>query len=114
MLENIKLVSGIQDDSKDNIINYYINRYREKVLAYCHLRELPHELEGFIEEKVINIVNTIIQNEQTNKEKKNVKSVQRGDTRIEFNSLEEKSINSLLVFTNDDIRELKNFRRVEW
>lgn len=113
MLENIKLILGIQDDSKDNIINYYINRYREKVLSYCHLRELPHELEGFIEEKVINIVSAVVKNENITKEQK-IKSIQRGDTRIEFLLEDEKSINSLLIFNNDDIRELKAFRKVAW
>ena len=111
MLENIKMILNIQDDSKDNIIKYYIKRFREKVLSYCHLKDVPEE---FIEEKVVSVVTIIIQNEQMKKEKKDIKSIQRGDTKIEFNSLEEKSINSLLVFTNDDIRELKNFRRVEW
>ncbi|EJO5347145.1 phage head-tail connector protein [Clostridium botulinum] len=114
MLENIKMILGIQDDSKDNIINYYIKRYTDKILSYCHLRELPHQLEGFIEEKVINIVNNIIQNEQINEEKKNIKSIQRGDTRIEFKACEEKNINSLLVFNSTDIKELNKFRKVAW
>lgn len=114
MLENIKMILGIQDNLKDNIINYYINKYIKKVLAYCNIRELPHELEGFIEEKVINIVNTIIENEQINKEKKNIKSVQRGDTRIEFNTSEEKNINSLMAFSSTDTKELNKFRKVAW
>jgi hypothetical protein len=76
MLENIKLVLGITDASKDNLINYYINVYQRKIIAYCNLIEFPLELESTVEELIIN--------KMSNKDS-TVKSESIGDYRIDYN-----------------------------
>lgn len=53
MLENIKLVLGITDNSKDQLIQYYIKRMSQRVQSYCGDPQLKPEYEGIIEELVI-------------------------------------------------------------
>ncbi|MBV7275444.1 phage head-tail connector protein [Clostridiaceae bacterium UIB06] len=53
MLENIKLVLGITDNSKDELIKYYISRVSQRVQNYCGDTQLKSEYEGIVEELVI-------------------------------------------------------------
>lgn len=53
MLENIKLVLGITDNSKDDLIKYYIDRISPRVQNYCGDTQLKPEYEGIVEELVI-------------------------------------------------------------
>jgi len=53
MLENIKILLGINDDIKDNLITILINKSIRKALDYCNILELPTDMEGIIEELVI-------------------------------------------------------------
>lgn len=59
MLENIKLLLGISDNSKDGLITYLINITQQKVLNYCGMPELPAELENVVVELVIQRYNQI-------------------------------------------------------
>ncbi|AZV57930.1 phage head-tail connector protein [Clostridium sp. AWRP] len=110
MLENIKDILEIQDDSKDKIISEYIEKVTQKVLNYCNIKSLPKKLEEFVEDKVI----SIIQYKLKNSNNKEVKSIQRGDTRIEYEASSEKDERILLSFEADEMRELNNFRKVVW
>ncbi len=56
MLENIKLVLGIVDNSKDELIKYYISRISQRVQSYCRDTQLKPEYEGIVEEIVIKIM----------------------------------------------------------
>ncbi|AWI04057.1 phage head-tail connector protein [Clostridium drakei] len=112
MLENIKNTLGIIDDSKDKIINQYINKFTQKTLNYCHIKKLPEELEGFIEDKVIAIIQHRLHNNSIDYEKK-IKSIERGDTKIEY-SIDQKDERTLLSFGDEDTLELNIFRRVDW
>lgn len=114
MLENIKDVLEITDNSKDKLINRYISKVTQKVLNYCNLKELPIELQGFVEDKVISIMQYKLQSASSDKSSREVKSIQRGDTKIEFATISEKDEKTLLNFSNLDMKELNNFRRVAW
>ncbi|MCR1871521.1 phage head-tail connector protein [Longicatena caecimuris] len=113
MLENIKDVLEITDNSKDKLINRYISKVTQKVLNYCHIDELPIELEGFVEDKVISIMQYKLQ-ANSDKSSREVKSIQRGDTKIEFATISEKDEKTLLNFSNLDMKELNSFRKVAW
>lgn len=54
MLENIKLILGVLDTSKDELIKYHINSVTTKLLVYCGIDNLPKKLESIVEEIVIN------------------------------------------------------------
>lgn len=53
MLENIKLLLGINDNIKDIQITYLINTAKRKALDYCNILELPLAMESIIEELVV-------------------------------------------------------------
>ena len=51
MLENIKLILNITDDSQDNLILLYLAKVETMVVDYCNVNELTEGLESFIEDK---------------------------------------------------------------
>jgi hypothetical protein len=56
MLDNIKMLLDITDDSKDNLIYYYIDMCVQTLLNMIRLEELPKELNTVIERKVIQLM----------------------------------------------------------
>lgn len=123
MLNNIKLMLGIAEDdtSKDKIINLYIKKVTQLVLNECNILELPVALEGFVEDKVKAVVEAagIVNNGGGSTNTGEIKSVTRGDTKIEYNvgsgSISPSSstkVNGSMLLTNDEIKQLKPFKRL--
>ena len=111
MLENIKLLLNITDNKHDNIILLYLDKISTIVLDYCNVNELSKGLESFIEDKVVSIVKpTIIGGTQNTGE---IKSISRGDTKIEYNVGEavQTSSNSISL-TDSDKKILNTYRKV--
>ena len=89
MLENIKMLLNIDNSEHDNIINYWINKVEKRVLEYCNIKEIDVVLEGFIEDKVVSILNNlgaIKVDENSNEPNLEIKSITRGDTSITYNT----------------------------
>lgn len=89
MLENIKMLLNIDNTEHDNIINYWINKVEKIVLEYCNIEEITVVLEGFIEDKVVSIINNlgvISTNENNGESNVEIKSITRGDTSITYNT----------------------------
>jgi len=100
MLDNIKLVLGLSDTSKDNLINYYISVTTNKILAYINATELPATLESIVEEIVINKMKSAESGVDTSG---TVKREKVGDYEIEYNtssSSGESVSNELSPYTN--------------
>lgn len=97
MLENIKLMLGLTDSDKDELILLYMAKVETDVVAYCNLREFDPKLNSFVENKVVQIMNPNAQ----------VKSISRGDTNITYNINTEYSIG----LTDSDKTYLNGFRR---
>lgn len=98
MLDNIKMLLGITDTSKDNIINYWIDYYTRMVLKYCHLETLNPDLEGIIEQMVITKLGGIASKGEILEEHKgDIKSITRGDYSITYkDSIADKQTTMLL------------------
>lgn len=101
MLENIKLILGLEKDDYDSLITLFINKVTKRVQGYCNIIEGLTELEEyeqdalneFIEDKVSNIIayklsqmgenvssgSTELANQGA------IKSITRGSVRIEYN-----------------------------
>lgn len=47
-LAKVKLLLGVADDSKDEVLSYLIEDNINLVLAYCHICELPEALDSLI------------------------------------------------------------------
>ena len=83
MLENIKLLLNITDNKHDNIILLYLDKISNIVLNYCNVSELSKGLESFVEDKVVSIMKPIVTGGTQNTGE--IKSISRGDTKIDYN-----------------------------
>ena len=111
MLENIKLLLNITDDKHDNIILLYISKVEAMVLDYCNVKELNLGLISFIEDKVISIMKPIVTGGAQNTGE--IKSISRGDTKIEYNVGEASQTSSNGVnLTDSDKKILNTYRKV--
>ena len=111
MLENIKLLLSITDDKHDNMILLYLDKISTIVLDYCNVNELSRGLESFIEDKVVSIMKPVVTGGTQNTGE--VKSISRGDTKIEYNVGEaiQTSSNSINL-TDSDKKVLNTYRKV--
>ena len=105
MLELVKERLGIEDDSKDLLIEDVIR----ECLSYCNLKEVPAELEPFVRRKV----KTILDYEAENGANVvfDVKSIKEGDTSITYNT-DEVSRETIYGLSDQDKRLLARYRRL--
>ena len=111
MLENIKLLLNITDEKHDNMILLYISKVSTMVVDYCNVNELSSGLESFIEDKVVSIMKPAITGGTQNTGE--IKSISRGDTKIEYNVGEaiQTSSNGTNL-TDSDRKILNKYRKV--
>ena len=98
MLENIKMLLDITDDSKDSLINYYIDLCVQTLLNMLKLEDLPEQLNYVIERKVVQLI-------QGGLDGQRVTQIDRGDYKVkyEYDSSSNKNLFS------DMMGELKPF-----
>lgn len=109
MLENIKLMLNINDEEHDTMILLYISKVSTMVVEYCNINELSQGLESFIEDKVVSIVKPIITGGTQNTGE--IKSISRGDTKIEYNVGDVVETSNGATLTSSDKEFLKQYRR---
>ena len=111
MLENIKLLLNITDDKHDNMIWLYLDKISTMVLDSCNVNELSRGLESFIEDKIVSIMKPIVIGGTQNTGE--IKSISRGDTKIEYNVGEaiQTSLNGINL-TDSDKKILNTYRKV--
>ena len=111
MLENIKLLLNITDNKHDNMILLYLDKISTIVLNYCNVNELSKGLEGFVEDKVVSIMKPIVTGGTQNTGE--IKSISRGDTKIEYNVSEAVQTSSNGInLTDSDRKILNTYRKV--
>ena len=110
MLENIKLLLNITDDKHDNIISLYLSKVETMVIDYCNVNELCLGLQSFIEDKVISIMKPIVTGGTQNTGE--IKSISRGDTKIEYNVGEAVQTSNGVNLTDSDKKILNTYRKV--
>ena len=113
MLENIKLILNITDNKHDNMILLYLSKIEAIVIDYCNVNELCLGLQSFIEDKVVSIMKPLVTGGTQNTGE--IKSISRGDTKIEYNVGEaiQTSSNSINL-TDSDKKILNTYRKVRW
>ncbi len=129
MLENIKFMLGLKDDKYDIKIEFYIKRVSKNACLYCNIDELPLGAEDIVEDKVFSIMTAILASDGVSTDgvitsptaDNNIKSITRGDTKIEYNvdsssssSSNESSGNNPLDFTVEEKKKLNKFRKFKW
>ena len=111
MLENIKLILNITDNKHDNMILLYLSKIEAIVIDYCNVNELCLGLQSFIEDKVVSIMKPIVSGGTQNTGE--IKSISRGDTKIEYNVGEAVQTSSNGVnLTDSDKKILNTYRKV--
>ena len=134
MLENIKLILGLDKDDYDYLINLFITKVTKKVEGYCNIEDINELAENeqealleFIEDKVCNIMayklsqagekvdsSTTVTPENQGA----IKSITRGSVRIEYyydcvtaDSGGASATKSSPELTDDEKEYLNQFRR---
>ena len=101
MLENIKLILGLDKTDYDNLINLFITKVTKRVEGYCNIEDIYELAENeqdalleFIEDKVCNIIayklsqageNVDGSTTVTPENQGAIKSITRGSVRREYN-----------------------------
>ena len=134
MLENIKLILGLDKEDYDNIINLFITKVTKRVEGYCNIEDIYELAENeqealleFIEDKVTNIIayklsqageNVDGSTTVTPENQGAIKSITRGSVRIEYNydsvtadSGGASATKSSPELTDDEKEYLNQFRR---
>ncbi|HBG4733711.1 TPA: phage head-tail connector protein [Clostridioides difficile] len=115
MLDNIKLILNLKDDTYDSLIELYIKKYTTLVLAYCNIETLNSTLEGIVEDKVIvKLKETILGNSSADNGK--ISSISRGGYSVNYNVATAKTTDELMEIklSQKDKNILNNFRKVRW
>ena len=137
MLENIKLILGLNKTEYDDLISFYIDKVTKRVGGYCNIEDLD-ELEEmdqdaineFIEDKVANIMayklsslgeNVDDSGTSTPANQGAIKSITRGSVRIEYNydsvsseSMSNSSTKTSPELTSEEMKVLNKYRRLRF
>lgn len=134
MLENIKLILGLNKTDYDNLIDLFISKVTKRVEGYCNIEDINELAENeqdalleFIEDKVCNIMayklsqageNVDSSTTVTPENQGAIKSITRGSVRIEYNydsvtadSGGASATKSSPELTDDEKEYLNQFRR---
>ena len=111
MLENIKLMLGLDNEKHDDMILLYMAKVETMVVDYCNVNELCSGLGSFIEDKVVSIMKPLGTGGTQNTGE--IKSISRGDTKIEYNVGEAiQTSSSSISLTDSDKKILNTYRKV--
>ena len=137
MLENIKLIIGLEKDDYDDLIDFYIDKVTKRVKGYCNIENL-NELEQidqdaineFIEDKVANIMayklsslgeNIDNSGTSTPANQGAIKSITRGSVKIEYNydsvsseSMSNSSTKTSPELTSEEMKVLNKYRKLRF
>ena len=137
MLENIKLILGLNKTDYDDLISFYIDKVTKRVGGYCNIEDLD-ELEEmdqdaineFIEDKVANIMayklsslgeNVDDSGTSTPANQGAINSITRGSVRIEYNydsvsseSMSNSSTKTSPELTSEEMKVLNKYRRLRF
>ena len=135
MLENIKLILGLDKTDYDNLIDLFITKVTKRVEGYCNIEDINELAENeqdalleFIEDKVCNIMayklsqageNVDSSTTVTPENQGAIKAITRGSVRIEYNydsvtadsSGGASATKSSPELTDDEKEYLNQFRR---
>lgn len=110
MLDKLKLLLGIKDDSKDAILEFTLDRVEEIIKNYCNITEIPEELNTTVLSMAMELYR--LENFGSEEEGKDIKSIQVGDTTTTFET--NKKIDISKEMLKDYKVQLDPFRKLRW
>ena len=137
MLENIKLILGLEKNDYDNLIIFYIDKVTKRVKGYCNIEDLDKleqieqdAINEFIEDKVANIIayklsslgeNVDNSGTSTPANQGAIKAITRGSVRIEYNydsvsseSMSNSSTKTSPELTSEEMKVLNKYRKLRF
>ena len=137
MLENIKLILGLEKYDYDNLIIFYIDKVTKRVKGYCNIEDLDKleqieqdAINEFIEDKVANIMayklsslgeNVDDSGTSTPANQGAIKAITRGSVRIEYNydsvsseSISNSSTKTSPELTSEEMKVLNKYRKLRF
>ena len=137
MLENIKLIIGLEKDDYDDLIDFYIDKVTKRVKGYCNIEDLDKleemdqdAINEFIEDKVANIMayklsslgeNVDDSGTSTQANQGAIKAITRGSVRIEYNydsvsseSMSNSSTKTSPELTSEEMKVLNKYRKLRF
>ena len=137
MLENIKLIIGLEKNDYDNLIIFYIDKVTKRVKGYCNIEDLDKleqidqdTINEFIEDKVANIMayklsslgeNVDDSGTSTPANQGAIKAITRGSVRIEYNydsvsseSISNSSTKTSPELTSEEMKVLNKYRKLRF
>lgn len=137
MLENIKLIIGLEKNDYDNLIIFYIDKVTKRVKGYCNIEDLDKleemdqdAINEFIEDKVANIMayklsslgeNVDDSGTSTPANQGAIKAITRGSVRIEYNydsvspeSISDSSTKTSPELTSEEMKVLNKYRKLRF
>ena len=137
MLENIKLILGLEKYDYDNLIIFYIDKVTKRVKGYCNIEDLDKleqieqdAINEFIEDKVANIMayklsslgeNVDDSGTSTPANQGAIKAITRGSVRIEYNydsvsseSMSNSSTKTSPELTSEEMKVLNIYRKLRF
>ena len=137
MLENIKLIIGLEKNDYDNLIIFYIDKVTKRVKGYCNIEDLDKleemdqdAINEFIEDKVANIMayklsslgeNVDDSGTSTPANQGAIKAITRGSVRIEYNydsvsseSMSNSSTKTSPELTSEEMKVLNKYRKLRF
>lgn len=110
MLEKLKGLLGIKDESKDFALQYVIDTVTDMVLNYCSIDSLPEKLENIVLSICIDKYRAdSIGNEQAQGV---VKGITEGDVSVSFGSANSVTDNPSTAFLKNYTAQLDRFRKL--
>ena len=137
MLENIKLILGLNKTDYDDLIIFYIDKVTKRVKGYCNIEDLDKleeidqdAINEFIEDKVANIMayklsslgeNVDDSGTSTPANQGAIKAITRGSVRIEYNydsvsseSMSNSSTKTSPELTSEEMKVLNKYRKLRF
>jgi hypothetical protein len=137
LIENIKLIIGLEKNTYDDLISFYIDKVTKRVKGYCNIEDflvLPQidqdAINEFIEDKVANIMAYKLSSlgedidgsgTSTPANQGAIKSITRGSVRIEYNydsvsseSISNSSTRTSPELTDEEMKILNKYRKLRF
>ena len=104
-LEKLKLLLGVKNEEKDNILLFVLDKTQDMVCNYCNIEEVPKGLENVL----LNMAVDLYRAESLGQEQAEgtVKSITEGDVTVSFASASAISHNRGMQFLKNYTAQLK-------
>ena len=111
-LNTLKMLLGVTDNSKDDILTFTMNKVTDMVLNYCNIDYIPDRLDNVL----INMCIDMYRAESLGQEELQgpVKSITEGDVSVSFGNAQNVSDNPGMEFLKNYTLQLDRFRKARW